>query len=86
VLGALVFSFLAYGLERLAEAVPSSPINASATPLVAALLVLVVLLRFPGGLAQLLRPVFRWLSFGPWRVPVVAGQGAGHGTGHGSEG
>jgi branched-chain amino acid transport system permease protein len=67
VLGALVFSFLAYGLERLAEAFPDQPINASATPLVAALLVLSVLLYFPGGLAQLLRPVFRWLSFGPWK-------------------
>lgn len=76
VLGALVFSFIAYGLERLAEAFPGTVLTASATPLVTALLVLFVLLRFPGGLAQLLGPVFRWLSFGPWRPPA-RGVGAG---------
>ncbi|MDX1510889.1 MAG: branched-chain amino acid ABC transporter permease [Nitriliruptorales bacterium] len=75
VLGALIFSFLAFGLERFAEAFPDQPINASATPLVAALLVLIVLLYFPGGLAQLLRRPFRWLSFRPWRETEPAGGG-----------
>lgn len=69
VLGAVLFSFIGFTLDRVSNAVPGFPLDASAEPLVAALLVLIVLLFVPGGLAQLLRPVFRWLSFGSWRSP-----------------
>jgi branched-chain amino acid transport system permease protein len=67
VLGAVLFTFIGFSLDRVQEWLPGFPLDASAEPLVAALLVLVVLLFVPGGLAQLLRPALRWLSFGPWR-------------------
>lgn len=81
VLGAVIFSFIAFTLEGLAERYAWFPLDASAEPLVAALLVLIVLLFVPGGLAQLLRPIFRWLSFGSFR-----GVGSGGGSVHGSGG
>lgn len=80
VLGAVLFSFIGFSLERLDERFAAFPLDASAEPLVAALLVLAVLLFVPGGLAQLLRPVFRWLSFGPWH-DRSGGRGGRHAAG-----
>jgi branched-chain amino acid transport system permease protein len=71
VLGAVTFSSMPFVLDRLSAQFAWFPFDGSAEALVTALLVLLILLYAPGGLAQVLRPVFRWLSFGPWRAPVI---------------
>jgi branched-chain amino acid transport system permease protein len=81
VLGAIVFTSLAFGLDQLHEQFEWFPLDGSAEGLVGALLVLIVLLYVPGGLAQLFRPVFRWLSFGPWRLADSGGGPGGPGGG-----
>lgn len=43
-------------------------IDGTAAPFLLALLTLVVLIAYPGGLAQMLAPVLRWLSFRPFRA------------------
>lgn len=67
VLGALVLGFTEFFLDELSDAVEGFPVDGSAARLVGALLVLIVLLWVPGGLAQLLRVPIRWLSFKPAR-------------------
>ena len=68
VLAAVLLGFLEFFLDQLAAAFDLA-VDGSAAPLFSALLVLLVLLFVPGGLAQLLRGVFRWLSFQPFRDP-----------------
>ena len=79
VLGAIVLESTAFFLDLIADAYPGFPIDGSAGPLVGAVLLLAVLLRYPGGIAQLLGGVFRWLSFqkfkGRPRDTVPAGGG-----------
>lgn len=73
VLGALVIAPMPVVLDRVAETNPGFPIDGSAAQLLSALLLLVVLLRFPGGLAQLLDPVVRWVTRGSGGSPVRRG-------------
>jgi branched-chain amino acid transport system permease protein len=66
VVGAVLLGILPFFLD-IAEANWGFPLDGSAAGLVGALLVLIVLLKFPGGIAQLLAAPFRWLSFKPFR-------------------
>lgn len=76
VVGAAIFGSMTFVLDALAEA-GRSPVDGTAAQVVGALLLLVVLVRFPGGIAQLLAPVIRWCSFRRWRATSQAtGPGA----------
>jgi branched-chain amino acid transport system permease protein len=79
VLGAILMESTSFFLDLIADANPDFPIDGSAGPLVGAIFLLAVLLRYPGGIAQLLGGVFRWLSFqkftGRPRDSVPAGGG-----------
>jgi branched-chain amino acid transport system permease protein len=66
VLAAVLLGFLEFGLDQMSAAF-SWAIDGSAAPMFSALLVLLVLLFVPGGVAQMLGGVFRWLSFRPFR-------------------
>ncbi len=85
VLGAVVLSGMAFFLDttaRLIEQytpVANWPLNASAEQLVGALLLVVVLLFFPGGLAQLIAPLRRRLSLNPAAVERESAGTAGEG-------
>ena len=68
VLGAVLLGFLAFFLDQMSDNM-GLPVDGSAAPLFAAVLVIGVLLFVPGGLAQLLRGPIRWLSFRPFRDP-----------------
>jgi branched-chain amino acid transport system permease protein len=63
VLGAILLESASFFLDLLADAYAGFPVDGSAGPLVGAILLLGVLLRYPGGIAQLLNGPFRWLSF-----------------------
>lgn len=67
VLGAVVIAPMPFVLDRIQELNPGFPVDGSATQLITALLLLVVLLSFRGGIAQILAPVIRWCSFKRWR-------------------
>lgn len=69
VLAAVLLGFLEFFLDQGAANL-GFPVDGSAAPLFAAVLVLGVLLYVPGGLAQLLRGPFRWLSFRTYRDPT----------------
>lgn len=80
VVGAIVLESLAFFLDLAADIYPGFPVDGSAGPLVGAIILLAVLLKYPGGIAQLLAGVFRWLSFKPYRGGNRdAGPGAGSG-------
>ena len=66
VVGAVLLGILPFFLD-VAEANWGFPLDGGAAGLVGALLVLIVLLWFRGGIAQLLAGPFRWLSFKPFR-------------------
>lgn len=57
--------------------------DAQAEQLIGALLLLITLIQFPGGIAQQFAPIFRWLSFKPFHADesVSVGGGAGGGAG-----
>jgi hypothetical protein len=57
--------------------------DGSAYTLLVGLGAVIVLIFYPGGLAQLLRRPIRWLSFRPWRV-AEHGEGVGGPVGGGS--
>jgi branched-chain amino acid transport system permease protein len=59
------------------------PVDGTAAQVISAALLLLVLVRYPGGIAQLLAPVIRWCSFKPWRSRH---DGAGAATSHGGGG
>jgi branched-chain amino acid transport system permease protein len=81
VVGALLLGFLPFFLDVAASRY-EFPLDGSAAGLVGALFVLGVLLWFPGGIAQLLGGVFRWLSFKPFSAgPGDASPGAVEGGG-----
>lgn len=69
VIGAVLLASMPYLLDGLHQATAGSfPVDGSASQLLSALLLLLVLVFFPGGIAQLLGPVIRWCSFRPWRA------------------
>jgi branched-chain amino acid transport system permease protein len=67
VLGAVVLGPMPFVLDRIKQLNPGFPVDGSATQLITALLLLLVLLWFRGGIAQIIAPIIRWCSFGPWR-------------------
>ena len=69
VIGAVLLGFNAFFLDQLASRYEGLPVDGSAAGLVGALLVLIVLLWVPGGIAQMLRGVLRWLSFRSYTDP-----------------
>lgn len=77
VLGAVLLTSMAFFLDLLESLIPGFPLNASAEGLVGALLLVAVLLFFPGGLAQLLAPVRRRLSLWPERAGDAATSSGG---------
>lgn len=82
VLGAALFTSLPNGLDALAEAHEAFPLDGSAAQVLGAALLLAVLVKYPGGIAQLLAPLIRWCSFRPWRpragVAITHANGGDH--------
>lgn len=72
--GVLLGAFVVVALEPLLDATGGALEGLSAVwaPVFSAILLLLVLTLFPGGLAQLVRPILRWLSFQPLRRPAPA--------------
>ena len=70
VIGASLFTALPNLLDALHEAAPRFPLDGSAAQVFGAVLLLAVLVRFPGGIAQLLDPFVRWCTF---RQPAAPG-------------
>ncbi|MEX2503754.1 MAG: branched-chain amino acid ABC transporter permease [Egicoccus sp.] len=68
VLGAALYTALPYLLDAADGRYRWFPVDGSASQVVGALLLLLVLVRFPGGLAQLSAPLIRWCSFKPARA------------------
>ncbi|MEX1177585.1 MAG: branched-chain amino acid ABC transporter permease [Nitriliruptor sp.] len=68
VIGAALIGAMPFVLDRAAETNPGFPVDGSAAVVLTALLLLLVLVRFPGGIAQLLGGVVRWCSFRPWKA------------------
>lgn len=72
VIGAVVLGSMSTVLDGLSLATQdwavSFPLDGSASQLLSALLLLAVLVLFPGGIAQLIAPLVRWCSFRPWRA------------------
>lgn len=52
-------------------------VTAQVEPLIGALLLLITLIQFPGGIAQQLGPLLRWLSFQPLHAEETATVGGG---------
>jgi branched-chain amino acid transport system permease protein len=67
VLGTVLIYPMANVLDFAAERLSWFPVDGTAAQVISAALLLVVLIRYPGGIAQLLDPVIRWCSFKPWR-------------------
>ena len=68
--GGALFAVLPTLLERAHEnfhVIPFSWLNARFEPAIGALLLLVTLIFYPGGIAQQQAHLRRWLSFGPWK-------------------
>lgn len=82
VIGAAVFTALPNLLDALHEAMPRFPLDGSAAQVFGAVLLLAVLVRFPGGIAQLLDPVVRWCTFRPPAAPGGDTTGPGQGGTH----
>lgn len=72
--GVLLGAFVVVALEPLLAATggPLDGVSEVWAPVFSAVLLLLVLTVFPGGLAQLVRPILRWLSFQPLRRPAPA--------------
>jgi branched-chain amino acid transport system permease protein len=69
VIGAVLLASMSNILDALSTATGGAfPIDGSAAGLFSALLLLLVLVFFPGGIAQLIAPVVRWCSFKPWKA------------------
>jgi branched-chain amino acid transport system permease protein len=82
VLGTVLIYPMAFVLDAAADRWSGFPVDGTAAQVISALLLLVVLVRYPGGIAQLLDPVIRWCSFKPWqRRRGDAGGAANHGGG-----
>lgn len=79
VLGAGLFTALPNVLDALAEKYAAFPLDGSAAQVLGAVLLLAVLVRFPGGIAQLLAPVIRWCTFRPFRSRDGATASGSHG-------
>jgi branched-chain amino acid transport system permease protein len=82
VLGTVLIYPMANVLDAAAERWSAFPVDGTAAQVISAALLLLVLIRYPGGIAQLLDPVVRWCSFKPWgsRHEGAAGA-ANHGGG-----
>jgi len=68
--GGALFAVLPTLLERAHEnfdIIPFTWINARFEPAIGALLLVLTLIFYPGGIAQQQAHLLRWLSFGPWR-------------------
>ena len=71
--GVVMGAFVVVALPELLDAVGGTEgISDVWAPVFSAMLLLVVLTTFPGGIAQLARPLLRWLSFQPLRRGVAA--------------
>jgi branched-chain amino acid transport system permease protein len=69
VLGAVLLTSMGQILDFLNSASGGAfPLDSSAADLFSALLLIIVLVFFPGGIAQLTAPVVRWCSFRPWKA------------------
>lgn len=79
--GGLFYASLATLLDRANENWSWWPLSPLFEPVIGSLLALCVLLFFPGGFAQLERPLLRWLSFRRWNEPEIAGGPAARGGG-----
>jgi branched-chain amino acid transport system permease protein len=82
VLGTILIYPMANVLDAAAERWEWFPVDGTAAQVISAALLLLVLVRYPGGIAQLLAPVIRWCSFKPWRSRHAdAGGASSHGGG-----
>jgi branched-chain amino acid transport system permease protein len=70
--GVLLGAAFLIGLPEVADAVGGSGLGETFQPVIGTVVLLLVLTLFPGGLAQLVRPLLRWLSFQPLRRYVPA--------------
>ena len=80
--GGVLFAVLPTLLERAHEnfhVFPFTLISATWEPVIAALLLILTLIFYPGGIAQQQAHLLRWLSFGPWK-------GSDHDSGAGARG
>lgn len=78
--GGALFAVLPTLLERAHENfhfVPFTLINARFEPAIGALLLILTLIFYPGGIAQQQAHLLRWLSFGPWKAPADHGETQG---------
>jgi branched-chain amino acid transport system permease protein len=82
--GGALFAVLPTLLERAHEDfgfIPFVWLNARWEPAIGALLLVLTLIFYPGGIAQQQAHLLRWLSFGPWKAPegddAVAGISGG---------
>lgn len=69
--GGALFAVLPTLLERAHEnfhIIPFTWINARFEPAIGALLLVLTLIFYPGGIAQQQAHLLRWLSFGPWKA------------------
>ena len=70
--GGVLFAVLPTLLERAHDnfhVFPFTVITATWEPAIAALLLVLTLIFYPGGIAQQQAHLLRWLSFGPWKSP-----------------
>ena len=70
VIGSAFFALFPYFLQSVVHTLDKTASDATLagyTPLVAAVLLLATLTRYPGGIAQLILPIRRWLAGGPFR-------------------
>lgn len=80
--GGVLFAVLPTLLERAHEnfhVFPFTVITATWEPAIAALLLLLTLVFYPGGIAQQQAHLLRWLSFGPWKSEHGEGAAAAQG-------
>lgn len=84
VTGGILFAILPTLFEQAHQAWSWWPFGILWEPLIAALLLILTLIFFPGGIAQQNEHLYRWLSFGKWHADkrvTVAGGAAGAGGG-----
>lgn len=83
VAGGILFAVLGTLLDQAHQHLSWWPgfITAQWEPLIGATLLLLTLTSFPGGLAEQFGPVFRWLSFKPFREAKAVTVGGGTGGG-----
>jgi branched-chain amino acid transport system permease protein len=78
--GGALFAVLPTLLERAHEnfhVIPFTWINARFEPAIGALLLVLTLIFYPGGIAQQQAHLLRWLSFGPWKERGAHADAAG---------